>query len=316
MASLPYKLFRWWNRSLIPFENDRQTTKLSKNYPPIFIIGAPRSGSTFLYQLLINVFGFSYLSNLHCWLYGAPGVAEHYLLPLYKLFNSSSRLAYRSNHGHTPGLLGPSECAEYWYRFFPCSENEISSRFKSKSAQTAFKNSIHHLENTASNTLLFKNLYNSFRIASIKKALPDALFIEIRRDPVDTGHSILKHRLQQTGRYQNWWSVPVPDMEQLFDKPPEEQVLEQIWQIYQHIRSAKAEWKGHHFHTIGYENLIGQSTSTLQRAGRFFNQNGVDCEPDFRYLPKQRKKTQKVEIDQNIYRALQLKSRDYNFDNL
>jgi len=148
--------------------------------------------------------------------------------------------------------------------------------------------------------------------------LPDALFIEIRRDPIDTGHSILKHRQQQTGSYQNWWSVPVPGMEQLLDKPPEEQVLEQIWRIYSHIKSAKKECRSDYFYTIYYDNLIKDPKNILYKANRFFNRNGIDCEADFRYLPEtsEKSRSKKVEIDRSIYHALQLKSRDYNFNDL
>jgi len=32
-------------------------------YPPIFIVGAPRSGSTLLYQLLAYYYNFSYFTN-------------------------------------------------------------------------------------------------------------------------------------------------------------------------------------------------------------------------------------------------------------
>ena len=45
------------------------------DYPPIFIIGAPRSGSTLLLQAIIEVFDLGYISNCHCNWYGAPALA-------------------------------------------------------------------------------------------------------------------------------------------------------------------------------------------------------------------------------------------------
>ena len=146
--------------------------------------------------------------------------------------------------------------------------------------------------------------------------MPNALFIEIRREPLDTGHSILKHRLQQTGSYQNWWSVPVPGMDALLKKSPEEQVLEQIWRTYRHIASMKEKFGQASFHVVKYGDLTKQPESTLQKIHQFFHQHGVDCKADFRYLPEARKKNRIVEIDQSMYRALQLKSRDYNLDDL
>jgi len=40
-------------------------------YPPLFIIGPPRTGSTLLYQLVVQRFDVGYLANRHCRLYGA-----------------------------------------------------------------------------------------------------------------------------------------------------------------------------------------------------------------------------------------------------
>ena len=40
-------------------------------WPPVFILGAPRSGSTLLYQVLTEAFDFAYLTNLQGFLAGA-----------------------------------------------------------------------------------------------------------------------------------------------------------------------------------------------------------------------------------------------------
>ncbi|MFQ5425907.1 MAG: hypothetical protein ACE5EV_02380, partial [Gaiellales bacterium] len=44
--------------------------------PAILIVGAPRCGSTLLYQLVARRFDVTYLSNLHCAFFGAPSIVE------------------------------------------------------------------------------------------------------------------------------------------------------------------------------------------------------------------------------------------------
>jgi hypothetical protein len=72
------------------------------NHPPVFIVGAPRSGSTLLYQLIVVRFDVGYLSNLHCRLYGAPSLVERM---------AGRRLeppaVFSSDHGRTDWLAAP-----------------------------------------------------------------------------------------------------------------------------------------------------------------------------------------------------------------
>jgi hypothetical protein len=44
-------------------------------YPPIFFLGAPRSGSTLAVQVLTEVLDIGYISNRHCQWFGAGGKA-------------------------------------------------------------------------------------------------------------------------------------------------------------------------------------------------------------------------------------------------
>src|SRR5690625_5302003 len=64
---------------------------------PIFIIGAPRSGSTLLFQALTDAFDVGYLTNRHCQYFGSPRLCEQLFRPLKNKRNSS----FSSHHGST-----------------------------------------------------------------------------------------------------------------------------------------------------------------------------------------------------------------------
>ena len=276
--------------------------------PPLFIVGPPRCGSTYLYQLLINVFGFSYLSNLHCYFYGAPWIVEKYLSAL--IYNHE--IEYKSNHGLTEGLAGPSECAEYWYRFFPRKSHAVSAQFKDDKAAENFCRSLNLLATYSKTSILFKNLYNSFRIDAIREARPDARFIILYRNPVDIGHSILNQRLKQNGNYNRWWSVPVPGINRIQSMPPEKQVLEQISAIYNAIDQSKQNVNNQYFHPIKFAHILTKPEETLLKLKQFIDNFNIEFTFNKSYIPTPQSLTRKVNINHKIYEALQVKSLDYN----
>lgn len=83
-------------------------------HPPIFFVGAPRSGSTLMIQVITDTFDLGYISNRHCQWYGAPALAERLFRPLRDKPGSD----YRSEQGATKGEYAPAECGQWWYRFF------------------------------------------------------------------------------------------------------------------------------------------------------------------------------------------------------
>ena len=54
-------------------------SQLKLPYPPVFILGAPRSGSTLLMQVISDSLDVGYLNNFHCKFYGAPSIFNGFL---------------------------------------------------------------------------------------------------------------------------------------------------------------------------------------------------------------------------------------------
>ena len=93
-------------------------------YPVIFVVGAPRCGSTLVMQWLARTGKFAYPSNLLSRFYGAPyiGAKIQKLItdPEYdfnnELFDFDNEISFESNLGKTKGALEPNE---FWY-FLAC----------------------------------------------------------------------------------------------------------------------------------------------------------------------------------------------------
>ena len=70
------RLLSVFNRVVSPLESWPRRHDRPLRYPPIFIVGPPRSGTTLVYQALIEYLDVGYLSNFHGWFWGAPSWVE------------------------------------------------------------------------------------------------------------------------------------------------------------------------------------------------------------------------------------------------
>lgn len=298
--SLNYKSLRLLNIGLHQLEistNKVSNTQLS--YPPIFIIGAPRSGSTLLYQVLTDYYDVGYLSNFHAKFYGAPSIVERLFHPL-KWHQKSD---YTSYHGRTEGWLAPGECGQFWYRFFRRKPVYVPLVEANPEKLSQLRTSIQCLGNAFGKPILFKNLYCSLRLQAIAKALPESLFIVIHRNMVDNGHSLLAGRKKVYGNYHTWWSAEPPAIDKLRTLPPHEQVIEQIRHIYGVIEQDKQVIGTERFLDLSYEELCDHSHNVLDKITMFFDSHELRIKNliDISRIPTTFPRSTGITIDKNLY---------------
>lgn len=276
IRKLIYKSYKGFNKSLGFLEKAR-VSDINKKLPlpVVFIIGAPRCGSTIVYQTLATSFNFSFFSNLHCTWFGAPWFVELFYNAPYK-FQSNPK--FKSRHGFTEGLYAPSECGEYWYRFFRRNPPHITQEEFSQDSMKALRASFHSFLKAAQKPLLLKNLYSVLRLEPLIKTFPEAVFLVIHRKPIDIAHSILKARYRKSGNYDDWFSLETPGHEKLKTELPEIQVTEQIRTTYQLIKKAEQQFPKSSFHHFNYEDFCQNPEKSLSEIEVFFNKNNIHAE--------------------------------------
>lgn len=237
--------------------------------PPIFILGAPRSGSTLLYQLLIGCLDVSYLSNLHCTLFGSPALTE-------RLLRGRPRppIAYESRYGGTSGLLAPSECGPYWYRFFRKSPQHVPLAEADPQQLGRLRASVSAFQAVARRPVVFKNLICSLRVAPIAVALPEAVYLVLHRDLLDNARSLLAARKSVTGSYERWWSAEPPGYETLLTLPVEQQVVGQVVGVDHAIDTGRERAGRDRFLDLRYEELCADPAATLRSVIEFAASHG------------------------------------------
>jgi len=271
-------------------------------YPPVFIVGAPRCGSTLLAQVLTDALDIGYLCNRHCQFFGAPAMADRLFTPLRKKEPSD----FQSTNGATRKSYGPNECGDWWYRFFRRDPAYVPREEADPERMRQMRRSIAALTKAQDKPVLMKNLYASVRLQPILTQIPEALIVIIKRNELGNAHSLLEGRKRLYGSYNEWWSVEPPNIESLRPLPPHIQVVEQIRAIYTLIENDLQESgiAASKVIEVTYERLCANVRQTVSEISQFLVENGASVEPLFD-VPESFELRNKVRIDQDVYAALE-----------
>ncbi|WP_161973864.1 sulfotransferase family protein [Hwanghaeella grinnelliae] len=256
------------NKALGFFETDiycRLTGQTYPKYPPIFIIGAPRSGTTLFYQLLVQARAYGYISNWHCARHAAPGLWHSFTG--WRPGKTSGDFA--SSGGRTKSPDGPSECGAFWYRFFPRNPHSAGRGAIPHGRLRQMTASVAALTQACDAPVIFKNVINSVRMAALDEAFPDCLFIEVRRDPERNAQSILAQRKLENGTYDDWWSVRPAGLTVSDQDDPVRQVFEQIEAVRKSVAADASTLPDERFLSVQYEDFLEDTAATLARVDAF-----------------------------------------------
>jgi len=172
-------------------ENYITAKQKQPKYPPIFIIGLSRSGTTLLYQLLCSHLKLSYFPNISAKVPSMPALT---ICTLRKFGICDSSPNYKSSYGITRGWNNPNTGASIWKRWFQKKNGEIITKCRDKFARQEMVGTISQITQTLNRPFINKWTPNSVRIVELANSFPDSLFLVVERNPVDIAQSILKAR--------------------------------------------------------------------------------------------------------------------------
>lgn len=228
---------------------------------PIFILGAPRTGSTLLYQMITAAFGCAYFSNLVNQFFPQAPVLG---LTVQKVLAARDSIDFHSRFGKTEGLFQPSEASAVMRDWFG-GEHPSQSRsagFIPGRARIALA-TCRAAESLFGRPLVIKNAWNCFRIEATAGALPQARFIWIRRDLRAAAKSDLHARYAVQGSPLAWNSATPANVERLRERPYVEQVVENQYEFSAAIGAALARLTPDRHTEVWYEDLCRRPAATL-----------------------------------------------------
>jgi hypothetical protein len=230
-------------------------------YDPIFIVGAPRTGSTVLYQLITNAFDVLYIDNLAAKWYMNLYYGFHKSI---KRFGHTGHNCFDSDFGDTKsgGLHAPAECGEFWYQWLPRHKHFIDSNEVSDSSLEEIRQVITAVINRFNRPLIFKNLNAGQRMKMIKEIFPNAKFIFVTRDPYFTAQSILKAKRSLGIPDNQFWSIMPKNIEFLKELTWYEQICGQVFYLEKQIREDSNLFND--VLIVKYENLVSEPADVLE----------------------------------------------------
>ena len=244
--------------------------KISSEKRPVFIVGAPRSGTTLIYQSLISSFDVEYPTNFIAKFWGNPVFGYTLQQELYKSTREDFISAFNSYHGYSENsILEPHEFGYFWSRWF----NDSTSHYTDVDTEVSEEliNIIHNLLDISKKDWLFKNLTLGLKIPLIKKLFPNALFIYVKRDCKFIAQSLYKGRIDRFGNDTTWWSLEPKEINDIKKLQPKEQVVAQIHYITKQIEDDLEKLSDKNYIVIEYNDFLNNSEKELNNIGNFLN---------------------------------------------
>lgn len=184
-----------------------------RRYPPLFIVGVPRAGTTLVFQHLLNSFRFAYVSNLA---EAHPRSPVTYSLVCRTLGGRTP--TYDNQLGQTPSATGASDGWNLFERWFPRYALEPVDRHRLAAECPQIVGALEWLYD---GPLANKNNHHSVRIQHLHRLFPDARFLHVTRDHRSTALSLRDAREEAEVAVGEWWSCPAP---QFLDREFESQL--------------------------------------------------------------------------------------------
>jgi len=274
-------LFFWCIGSVIRYGERfliKKYSKLPLKHQPIFIIGAPRTGSTIFYQSLTNQFDVLYIDNF------ASKLFRNMFFGFWAsniLFKQKAHNSFESLHGNSVGLHAPSECGSFWYRWFPKDSHFVDHDGLGAKSVQEINREITAITNYYDKPVVFKNLNAGQRLRVLYKVFPNAKFVFIRRDPFYTAQSILKAKRKEGLRDDEFWSIMPANVSELKKMGWSAQIVKQIYFLEKQIVEDSSLFSSGSIYQVWYQELNADVLSEIGRSLRLSERSSF-VQPELR----------------------------------
>lgn len=167
----------------------------------VLIIGAPRSGTSHLFNLLARTGSFGYLTTASCWAWPVRNLHQ----PGRRLFTEIGDPVFAVDNKRTrliPGLVMPGEAEDVWDRAIPVYKHIAGHHYQITAAGAGQCNILDaaaraHLAYFGHSRLLAKSPFNCFRIPQIEQLWRNTVrYIHIVRDQHEAADSIHRNHFE------------------------------------------------------------------------------------------------------------------------
>jgi len=309
------RLFKYLSPLIRLFEISQIKKFASKTpeHPIVFILGAPRSGSTILYQLVTNFFDVSYINNL-IHLSRENLFFGFWLSNL--LYKNKKHNNFQSNYGNTNkfGLNAPSEGGQIWYKWFSKEKTYFEEWDLSNQKINQIKKLFYAIINKQQKPLIIKNLTFCQRLQVLKQIFPEAKIIIIKRDPLYIAQSLYIGRTKNNYQLNEWWSIKPKNYHSLKNLNVFSQIAGQVYNIEKQISEDIRLFPQKNIIKINYEDLNQLTEIDLLNISDFLEIKNSQYK--ISNLLESITKDNKIQLDNNTFNKLREEIDKYNWNKI
>ncbi|ETX01463.1 MAG: hypothetical protein ETSY1_07350 [Candidatus Entotheonella factor] len=235
---------------------------------PVFVVGLPRSGTTLLYQLLLNHFDWIYLSRSMDFLYRLPVTTykmQQMLLPEPKGFEYRSEYGTFDFHDLLAKPWSPSEGHPVWQRWFSEKPTHYHEGDLSPAAIDEMRSMIAGFVAVSGKPFLNKNPRHSMRLQLLSNAFPKALFVVLKRESLYVAQSLYVARIRERPRpnpNDDWWGTRPKEYMQLKDADPMTQAVGQTKAIERELSAQLQDFSSRYIE-VDYQEMCQNPAQIL-----------------------------------------------------
>ena len=223
----------------------------STSLPVILVIGPPRSGSTFIYQVLAKTLPVSYLNNFGALFSNAPLAASKF----FHHFFPNPLPSLRSYYGNTEKFSDPNDGFSLWNRWLGhdryAPKREVPQHLKEE-----MNHFFHAWTTTFKKPFINKNNRNTTCVDTLASSLDSAYFVFVKRDPVFVAQSLLLAREEIQGDRKIGWGLGCHQVAPRHEPDAElHHVAEQVAWIYSKLEQQMQAIPSNRLILVDYESF-------------------------------------------------------------
>ncbi len=237
-------------------------------HKPVFILGIPRSGTTFIYQVISSIIPCLYVDNF---------VEKFSSSPIFAfkvrnlIWNERNHESFTSSYGVTSdgGVTAPNQGINFWYHWFPNRNHYHAVSDLSPNGYRDIDNTIHYLINKYDKPLLFKELSLSQKLPIIRRLFPESKFIIVERDlakiAIKILHSMEKHKIDDGVM----WGGFFKGYERFLDLDKKRMVAHQIVYLKHYMDQGLSDFKADQVLRIDFDDLYVDPNAEIEKVSTF-----------------------------------------------
>lgn len=248
---------------------------LEEEHATLHIVGAPRSGTTLLNQLVCSCLDVGYVNHLIAAFWRAPVFGIRLSR---KLLGDAPQSTYESEFGRTSGITEPHEFGYFWSSLLGYREPLQKAPDEDDIDWGRMRKVLLNMSDAFGRPAVYKSFYLGWHIERMLEVFTKACFVWIRRNPTQNALSLLKMRRQFLGSAEKWVSLKPREYEGLKDAPYWEQVAGQVYYLERTFAEQIARVGGRNVLLVRYEELCDRPRDVLERIRRVLTANGSSAD--------------------------------------